>query len=414
MTDDPKTKSLTGRRPGLYYGYVILGAAVLIMVACFGINFAFGIFFKPMLTEFNWTRAVTSGAFSLSWLVTGFVAILAGALNDRFGPRVIITGCGLLLGLGYVLMSQVSTVWQLYLFYGVIIGAGLSVFIPLASTVVRWFTERTSMMTGILVTGTGIAALIGPPIADQLIKAYNWRLSYVIVGIVALVIIIPLAQLLRRDPPLNRQVTSSQSESVKPVTNTWVEFSLKEAAVTGQFWLAFFMFFCLGFCLYSVQVHLAPYVTDLGFSMTTAATILGVMGAATIVGRLSMGAAGDKIGNRYAFVIAFCLMSAALFWLIFSLNTWQFYLFASIFGFAFGGGIAQQSPMIAKLFGLRSLGLIFGVVSLGFSFGASAGPLLTGYIFDTIGGYRIAFIINVVIAVLGLVFTVLVKPARHD
>lgn len=270
------------------------------------------------------------------------------------------------------------------------------------------------MMTGILVTGTGIAALIGPPIADQLIKAYNWRLSYVIVGIVALVIIIPLAQLLRRDPPLNRQVTSSQSESVKPVTNTWVEFSLKEAAVTGQFWLAFFMFFCLGFCLYSVQVHLAPYVTDLGFSMTTAATILGVMGAATIVGRLSMGAAGDKIGNRYAFVIAFCLMSAALFWLIFSLNTWQFYLFASIFGFAFGGGIAQQSPMIAKLFGLRSLGLIFGVVSLGFSFGASAGPLLTGYIFDTIGGYRIAFIINVVIAVLGLVFTVLVKPARHD
>lgn len=130
MTDDPKTKSLTGRRPGLYYGYVILGAAVLIMVACFGINFAFGIFFKPMLTEFNWTRAVTSGAFSLSWLVTGFVAILAGALNDRFGPRVIITGCGLLLGLGYVLMSQVSTVWQLYLFYGVIIGAVLSVFIP--------------------------------------------------------------------------------------------------------------------------------------------------------------------------------------------------------------------------------------------------------------------------------------------
>ena len=100
MTDDPESKHFAGNKKRLFYGYIILGAAFFIMVVCFGINFAFGMFFKPMMTELGWTRAMTSGAFSLSWIVCGLASIPIGGLNDKFGPRVVITGCGLASGSG--------------------------------------------------------------------------------------------------------------------------------------------------------------------------------------------------------------------------------------------------------------------------------------------------------------------------
>ena len=415
MTDDPESKLLAGNKNGLFYGYIILAVAFIIFVVCFGINFAFGIFFKPMMTEFGWTRAITSGAFSLCWIVCGLVSIPIGALTDKFGPRAVITGCGVALGLGNLLMSQVSTAWHLYLFYGVIIGGGISVYIPLASTIARWFGKRMSTMNGILVAGTGVGALIGPPIAEYLIKAFDWRSAYMIVGVAVLVIIIPIAQLLRRDPSQVKQTTSSEKVSTQQVLKSGTaEFSLKGAAYTGQFWLVFFMFFCLGFCLYAVQIHLAPHATDIGLSTATAAGILAVMGGGSIIGRVGLGFAGDKIGNRLAFIIAFCAMSVALLWLIFSTGEWVLFSFAAIFGIAYGGGIAQQSPLVAKMFGVRSHGLVLAVVSFGYTIGASAGPLVTGYVFDVSGTYHIAFIINAIIGISGFVLTMILKPVSSD
>jgi MFS family permease len=415
MTDDPESKHAAGNKTGFFYGYVILAVAFVTFVVCFGVNFAFGIFFKPMMTEFGWTRALTSGAFSVSWIVCGLVSIPIGALTDKFGPRVVITGCAVALGLGNLLMSQISTVWHLYLFYGVIIGIGISVYIPMASTIARWFGERMSTMTGILVAGTGVGALIGPPIAEYLIKTFDWRSAYMIVGVTVLVIIIPIAQLLRRDPSQVKQKTSSERASpqqvLKPGTG---QFSLKEAAYTGQFWLVFSMFFCLGFCLYAVQIHLAPHATDIGLSTATAASILAVMGGGSIIGRLGLGFAGDKIGNRLAFIIAFCAMSVALLWLIFSTDAWVLFLFAAVFGIAYGGGIAQQSPLVAKLFGVRSHGLVLAVVSFGYTIGASVGPLVDGYIFDIAGTYHIAFIINATIGILGFILTMILRPVSRD
>ncbi len=126
-----------------FYGHIVVIAAFFVILAMHGLHYAFGVFFKPMLTEFGWTRAMTSGAFSLSQVVQGLLAIAMGALTDRFGPRVAMTLCGFLLGLGFLLTSQISALWQLYLFYGVIIGAGMGgAFVPLMTTVARWFVEK--------------------------------------------------------------------------------------------------------------------------------------------------------------------------------------------------------------------------------------------------------------------------------
>lgn len=121
-----------------------------------------------------------------------------GGLNDRFGPRVVITVCGVFLAVGYLLMSQTSAVWQLYLFYGVAVGTGMAGFyIPLASTVARWFVKRRGMMTGIVVSGVSIGILVAPPVANWLISIHDWRLSYIIIGSTASLVVILAGQLLR-------------------------------------------------------------------------------------------------------------------------------------------------------------------------------------------------------------------------
>jgi OFA family oxalate/formate antiporter-like MFS transporter len=285
---------------GFFYGYIVVVATLCIMVVMYGTRSAFGVFFKPMLTEFGWTRALTSGALSLSMVIQGSLAIIMGGLNDRFGPRIVLTLCGILLGLGCLLMSRISTVWQIYLFYGVIIGVGMSgVFVPLLSTVARWFIKRRNVMTGIAVAGIGIGSLIAPPAANWLISAYDWRVSYIIIGCLVLVVGVLAAQFLRRDPTRVGQVPYSGDELAGEGLKAGDEgFSFREAAYTTQFWMIFCLFVCSGFSYFSIMVHIVPHVTDLGISAASAANILAAMGAASVIGNVILGGAGDRIGNK--------------------------------------------------------------------------------------------------------------------
>lgn len=398
--------------PQFFYGFIVVVAAFLIMVVMFGVYYTFGIFFKPVLTEFGWTRAMTSGAFSLSWIVSGLLAIVMGRLTDRFGPRLVMTLCGFFLGLGYLLVSQISAVWQLYLFYGMIIGIGMGgAFVPLMSTVARWFVKRRSMMTGIVLAGIGIGSLIAPPVASRLISTYDWRLSYIILGSIVFVVVILAAQLLRRDPTQVGQVPYGENEEQRFKLETEA-FSLKEAVCTKQFWLVSAMFFCLGFCGFAIMVHIVPHATDLGISAASAANILATIGGMSIVGRVVLGTAADRIGNRQAFIIGFILMSAALFWLAPATEAWKLYLFAAVFGFAYGGCAASESPLVAALFGLSSHGLIMGGVGLGFTSGAAIGSFLAGYIFDFAANYQVAFLVCAVTGVVGLILTTLLTPTK--
>ena len=411
-----KVQQSPGAKPRFFYGYIVVVAALCIMVANFGTRYAFGVFFKPVLAEFGWTRAMTSGAFSLSMVVEGLLGVVMGGLNDRLGPRIVLTFCGCLLGLGCLLMSQIGTVWQLYLFYGVIIGIGMSgTVVPLVSTVARWFVERRSMMSGVVLTGTGISALVGAPVASWLISIYDWRTSYIIMGSIISVIVVLAAQFLRRDPTQMGQRPYGENQGREQQLKVGTEgFSIKEAVYTRQFRVFFTMFFCSGFCAFVTMVHIVPHATDLGISAASAANILATIGGGTIVGRIVLGGAADRIGNKQAFIIGFILMSAALFWLAPATEVWMLYLFAVVFGFAHGGMGASESPLIAKLFGLSSHGLIYGVMGLAYTLGAAIGPFLAGYIFDVTGTYQAAFLVCASIAVVGFILAVVLRPITSE
>ena len=407
---------VTGADPGIFYGYFIVGLSLIIMMMMWGTYYSFGVFFKPLITEFGWTRATVSGATSLAMLMSGLIGVAVGSLTDRFGPRLVLTVCGLLLGMGYFLMSQVTAVWQLYLFYGIIIGIGMGgSVIPMASTVARWFVKKRGAMTGIIVAGIGIGAMVAPPAATRLISIFDWRISYMIIGCVVLVVIVIAAQFFKRDPFLMGLTALGENEQIsekemagEPLIKA-NDLTLLEAVYTGRFWAFTAMTFCGGFCVLTIMVHIVPHAMELGFSPTDAANVLATIGGLSILGKTLLGLAGDNIGSRNIIIISFILLSLAMLWLLTAKVIWMLFIFSALFGFAYGGLATAHSPLVAELFGLSSHGLIMGVVGIGFTLGGAAGPLLTGHIFDITGSYQSAFQVCSAIGITGVLTTITIK-----
>jgi MFS family permease len=384
------------------------------MATMWGVYYAFGVFFKPVLNEFGWTKAMTSGAFSLASMMNGLLAVAVGGLTDKFGPRLVMTVCGLFLGLGFMLMSQISNVFHLYLFYGIFVGAGMSgSFIPLTSTVARWFFKRRGLMTGIVAAGSGIGALIGPPVASRLIPIYGWRTSYVILGSITLLVVVLSAQFIKRDPTQVGQIPYGKNQREQVGLNLRVEgLSLKEAVSSTRFWIFFTTGFCYGYCVFAIMVHITPHAIESGISAVRAANILAAIGCLSIVGKVLLGRVGDIVGNRRTLILGFILMSLALIGLVPAPIAWMLFLIAGLFGFAFGGIAVSHSPLVAELFGLRSHGVIFGVFGMSVGWGGAMGPLLTGYLFDVTNSYQMAFLLCAVISLAGILFAALLRTEK--
>jgi len=407
--DNPPIKT----EPRFFYGYVVVAVAFFIMLVSIGFYQSFGVFFKPMLNDFGWTRALTSGAFSLSHIVRGLMGILMGGFTDKLGARIVLTVCGFLIGSGFLLMSQINNAWQLYLFYGVIIGVGMAgVYVPILSTIARWFTKRRSTMTGIVVVGLAAGTFIMPPIVDWLIYTYDWRTAFIVVGVLVLVVVVIAAQFLKREPTQMRQLSNGESKE-KVLKSGTDGFTLREAVYTNQFWFLTVMVFCMGFLRSTIIVHIVPHVTDMGFSPTSAANILAIIGGASILGVLIGGSLSDRIGGKQTYVISFILISVASLWLLQTKEMWMLYIFTIIFGLSSGLQGPLQSPLMAKLFGLRSHGMVFGATDTFYAIGAAVGPYMAGYIFDITGSYQRVFLISAALGIVGLIFAALLRPTKR-
>jgi len=404
------------RKSKLFYGYIIVGAGFVISLVMWGTYNTFGIFLKPLISEFGWTRATTSGAFSLVYLLFGLLSIVAGRFTDKPGPKIVLVICGLFIGAGYLLMSQVNSVWQLYVFYGLLMGSGLGgADAPILTTVARWFVKRRGMLTGIAKAGAGVGIFIIPPLANWLIFNYGWRSAYLIIGALSLVGLVSAGLLLKRDPG---QIGQLPYGAVKPEeAESDVEgyqYSLREIMSTRQFWTLASVWVLLLFCVQAVVAHIAPHVTDLGISATVAASVVSTWGAASILGRIGLGSISDRLGSKSAFLIALFFLTSSLVLLQFVDEAWMFYVFAVLYGTGHGAVFTVISPLLAELFGLRSLGATFGVVLFMGTISGASSPVLAGRIYDVTGSYRLAFLICLAFSIMAIILTLTLKPTNRE
>jgi len=274
----------------------------------------------------------------------GAMGILFGRLNDRFGPRRILLSSGICLAGGFLLMATLQAGWQLYVFYGLLVGVGMSTHdIVTLSTIARWFRKRRGMMTGFVKAGTGTGQFFVPLMASALIAAIGWRSTYVVIGLMVLAVYLVAARLVRRSPEemgLTPDGVPANSELAAQTGGVL----LGQALRTPQFWLCCLSYFCVVFGAMTILVHIVMHATDMGMAEGRAAGVVSTIGILSIAGRVTMGTLADRIGSRRTFLLCFCILIVSLLWLQVATRGWMLFVFAIVYGFAHGGFYTVLSP----------------------------------------------------------------------
>jgi len=406
----------------IHYGWIVTLASAGIMATCSLSVYTFGVFLEPLIETFRWDRGPLSLAPSMAYLVAGFLAIATGRLSDRYGPRLLATLGGVMMGVGFVLMTRVSTLRDTYVFWGLCMGLAFGCFIaPLISTIPRWFVQRRGLAVGILATGFGLGAIISPLLAQALISAHGWQRALLVLGIVAWAIIIPLAQLIRKSPAqmgLRPYGAVGHGEGGDIEASAAEGLSLGEAVRGVPFWLYGAIGFLWFFCLQAIVVHIIPHATASGVTEMAAASILSILAGCSVVSRASIGFAADRLGARRALSLCLILSTLTFAWLMFAREIWAFYIFAVVFGLAYGGVIPLATLVPTELFGTKSLGMVIGALMLYSTIGGAGGAPFAGYVYDTTGSYRsvlpVLAVISAVTALLGVVLMKYVDRARRN
>jgi len=410
-------------RDKIFYGWIVVAASLVIVSALIGIRFSFGVFFKALEAEFDLTRTATSSIYSVTMLLYVGFAIITGWALDRYGPRLVVSLMGLFTGLGLLITSQATSLWQIYLSYSLLMAIGTSAAMPVMVAVVsRWFDKRRGFALGIATSGSGLGTLVVAPFAAYLISIYGWRISYTTLGLIIGVVVISLAMLLRRDPgeigsrPDGAVLSDGKVKAITSKEDSYpIGLSLPQVARTRSFWLMWLVMLLFAVYINLIMTHVVPYATDVGITVIEAATILSVASGIHIAFRWLLGRVSDVIDRKVPGVIGAMLGAAALIWLIGAHNLWMFYLFAVIFGLSWGGVGVTIVTLPSDLFGRRSIGVIMGTLEAGFSVGSAIGAALGGFVFDATGSYTVAFIIGAVaMIIMGLLLALTRRELGRD
>lgn len=396
-------------------GYVVTAAAFCLQMLGIGSLLSFGIFIPALESTFGWSRAAVAGAASTANLVNGVLALGAGYLSDRYGPRIVMTLAGIVVGSSYFLISQTQALWQLYLLYGGLFAVGWSAFdvVPL-STVAKRFSANRGVMTGIAKVGAGAGMFAVPLLVGGLVSRAGWRWAFVALGVLVLVGVSAAAQFLRIAPAAS-PVSNAEGRSA-PATADGAAggLTLQEAFHTRQFWTLCVMYLLVYWCSFTVVVHISPHAVDLGLSTVAAASMISVMGISSIVGRLTTGKLIDLIGLKRTMTIGLVGWVLAYLWLQLQGGIWMLSLFAVAYGFNHGGLFTAFSPKVAELFGTRAHGSIFGAVLVSASFGGAIGPYLAGRMFELNGNYRLVFVILALLSAMMIGLNLTLRPVAAN
>jgi len=392
----------------LYYGWVVVAVAFVTMAIAINLRTSFSIFFVYLIEEFRWGRGVTALAFSLNMLMYTVISPAIGWLLDRLGPRLVLPLAAAALSVGMAGSGLIDELWQFYLFQGLLVGmstGGLgytahSVFLP------NWFVRQRGLAIGLAFSGVGVGALLILPGIQWLISVAGWRWSYVLLGVLALIVLAPLNdRFQRRGPeefgllPDGDRAASRGGERMRRVVLvvdpawTATDWTVGRAVQTRRFWLVSGAFFLTLFAWYLVQVHQVAHVVDQGYSRGLAASILGASGIMASAAAIFWGGISDRIGREPVWALA-CAGYVVASLLLFALrpeSVWMLYALVFFQGFLGGGLTPLYASIPAEIFGGRHFGTVFGCLSVGGGLGSALGPWLGGLIYDATGSYRAAF-----------------------
>jgi MFS family permease len=394
------------------YGWVMVAIGALMTCVAVGAMFSLAVFLEPMTRDTGWSRAGISSAMSLNFIAMGIAGFGWGALSDRIGTRKVVLAGAVLLGLGLAVASRATSQSAFLLSYGLIVGvAAGSFFAPMVAAVMSWFQRRRSLAVSLVTVGIGVAPLTLSPFAAWLVSWTDWRTAQLTIGILAWVLLIPAALLVRRSPPA---VTSAGGQTGAALGEP--PLSVVDALRSPQFIiLALTYLFCCA--THSGPIfHTISYAIHSGVPAMAAVTVYSVEGFSGLIGRLGLGVLADRYGVKRILIAGLAIQALAAGTFIFAARLEQFYAIAAVFGFAYGGVMPLYAVLAREYFGQRILGTILGAATMVSSVGMALGPLGGGWIFDTFGQYTWLYVASFALGMgavgIALFFPPLRRPAK--
>ncbi len=396
-----------GQRP-IFYGWVVLAAAALIVCMGMGALFSLGVFLKPIEESMGWSRTGISAIALLNWIAMGVGSLGWGALSDRVGTRTVVLAGGFLLGLGLVLASQAGALWQLQLAFGGLVGLAVGAFYaPLTATATRWFTANRGLAVALVSSGIGFGVLIVSPLARWLTTLGGWRTAMLVIGDLTWLVVIPVALLLRDGPgDVGQQARGGR----RPAGER--DFSAGEVARSPQFWAIATTHFACCAAHSGPIFHMVTHAIDQGVAAMAAATVLGLSGLASVGGRVLCGVLADRFGAKRTLVAGLGLQAAVIVLYLGAHGAGAFYGLAGVFGLAYGGVMPLYALLTREYFGERVMGTAYGAVFLISTLGMGLGSFAGGLIHDALGSYAWLYLGSAMIGAAGGLLALTFRPPR--
>jgi MFS family permease len=357
-------------------GWLVAGAATMSTFAVFGVAYSFGAFFNAMSEEFDVGSGQTALFFSITISLSFFLGLFTGRWADRVGPRPVLIVAAISLATGLLTTAAVNSIWLGYLTYGVGVGFAVACgYVPMVAAVSGWFERRRAAALGVAVAGIGLGTLVGSPLAARLIDATSWRTTYVIFAIGGASLLLLASTVAERGP------AAPPAERARP---------LGELIRIRDFAILYLSSVFASFGLFVPFVFLADYAEERGISSVRAAVLVGLIGGASIVGRLGLGGLADRVDVIRLYIGSFLVMMISHFvWLGAADRYWQLVVYTVILGVGYGGFIALSPAVAANRFGVTGLGGVLGTIYTAAGIGSLGGPPVAGLLIDEFG-YRTA------------------------
>jgi len=406
------------QRPSILFSprqWTVIASCFIVLALGSSINFNFGIFIKPLLDEFSWSRSAISAGFSIFMLVGAVCAILAGGLADRFGARNVIIGGALLIAGTMLFASRLQNIWEFYLLVGVFAGIGRSAFnTPILAYIQRTFSRNRGLATGIAGAGSGLGLLLTAPLLGYFIATFGWRASYLAIGAVVLVVAIPAVWNLRPTAELESDggthpPGAPRHQEVAPLPEA--SQGMSQILRRKPFWTVMGSHTTDCVCHSILIVHLVPFAIESGIPRFQAAMLMSALGVGSLLGRLSCGILSDRIGPKWALFSALATQTVPIPLLLFSPTLPVLFLVASLVGLGMGGHGTMYPLVTREFYGAKRVGLLVGTFTSGASAGMATGSILGGVFYDLAGSYIPAFVFSFGIGLVSLFF-VWIYPDR--
>ncbi len=386
--------------------------------------FSYGVFLPFMSAEFGWGRTVVSGALSVALLALGLPSPVIGASINRFGPRLNMIFGNSLAASGLVGMSFATEVWQLYVFFGILVGlgTGFGMYIPCTTIVSNWFVKRQSLAMALLLSAGGIGGLAFPPLVTWLLSSVGWQGTWLTLAAVhfTFTVIVGGLILVRNRPedthqdhhsiPSAKVVEAGDNKRrTRSTDDGAVDWQMRDVMRSPVARLVAVIYITSFFAISTLTVHQVAYLRDLGYSPIVAAFTLSIMTGSTLLGRLVFGGLGNRYDMRHLVVVFYCVQLAALIILLIAPSLSLIYAGAVLFGIGFGGLTVAAPTLIGAYFGPARFVKILSIV---FPLGIAAealGPIMAGAIHDLTSTYVAAFAAVAVLCAAGLAYSISVR-----